>query len=38
MNPEAIHPSTILAIEDDPVLGAYLHDELQRDGFGDLVP
>ncbi|ANY85841.1 MULTISPECIES: response regulator transcription factor [Pseudomonas] len=33
MNPEAIKPSTILAIEDDPVLGAYLHDELQRDGF-----
>ncbi|CAG8867293.1 Transcriptional regulatory protein SrrA [Pseudomonas fluorescens] len=33
MNPEAIPPSNILAIEDDPVLGAYLHEELQRGGF-----
>lgn len=33
MNPVAISASNILAIEDDPVLGAYLHEELQRDGF-----
>ncbi|MGE8468082.1 MAG: response regulator transcription factor [Pseudomonas putida] len=33
MNPVAIHTSTILAIEDDPVLGAYLYEELQRGGF-----
>ena len=33
MNPEVIHTSSILAIEDDPVLGAYLHEELQRGGF-----
>ena len=33
MNPVAIHASNILAIEDDPVLGAYLHEELQRGGF-----
>jgi len=33
MNPVAIHTSSILAIEDDPVLGAYLHEELQRGGF-----
>lgn len=33
MHPEAIHATSILAIEDDPVLGAYLHDELQRGGF-----
>ncbi|MFF7109971.1 response regulator transcription factor [Pseudomonas sichuanensis] len=33
MNPVAIHESSILAIEDDPVLGAYLHEELQRGGF-----
>lgn len=33
MNPEVIHSSSILAIEDDPVLGAYLHEELQRGGF-----
>ncbi len=33
MNPVAIHTSNILAIEDDPVLGAYLHEELQRGGF-----
>lgn len=33
MNPVAIHATSILAIEDDPVLGAYLHEELQRGGF-----
>ena len=33
MHPEAIRATNILAIEDDPVLGAYLHDELQRGGF-----
>ena len=33
MNPVANYNSRILAIEDDPVLGAYLHDELQRGGF-----
>ena len=33
MNPVAIHNSNIPAIEDDPVLGAYLHEELQRGGF-----
>ncbi|MNJ53757.1 Transcriptional activator protein CzcR [compost metagenome] len=33
MNPVAISESTILAIEDDPVLGAHLHEELQRGGF-----
>lgn len=33
MNPVSIHSSNILAIEDDPVLGAYLHEELQRGGF-----
>ncbi|WP_144171556.1 response regulator transcription factor [Pseudomonas sp. Kh13] len=33
MNPVAIHNANILAIEDDPVLGAYLHEELQRGGF-----
>ncbi|WDY59221.1 response regulator transcription factor [Pseudomonas sp. PSKL.D1] len=33
MNPVAIQSSSILAIEDDPVLGAYLHEELQRGGF-----
>ncbi|WP_110993022.1 response regulator transcription factor [Pseudomonas sichuanensis] len=33
MNPVAIHESSILAIEDDPVLGAYLHEELQRGGY-----
>ncbi|MDF0730000.1 response regulator transcription factor [Pseudomonas entomophila] len=33
MNSVSIHDSSILAIEDDPVLGAYLHDELQRGGF-----
>ncbi|WP_449431548.1 response regulator transcription factor [Pseudomonas putida] len=33
MNPVAIHTSSILAIEDDPVLGAYLYEQLQRGGF-----
>lgn len=33
MNPVSIRASSILAIEDDPVLGAYLHEELQRGGF-----
>ena len=33
MNPVAIYNSNILAIEDDPVLGAYLQEELQRGGF-----
>ncbi|NIF30058.1 response regulator transcription factor [Pantoea sp. Tr-811] len=33
MNPVTNHTSSILAIEDDPVLGAYLHEELQRGGF-----
>ncbi|HGY9627454.1 response regulator transcription factor [Pseudomonas juntendi] len=33
MNPVAVNQSSILAIEDDPVLGAYLNEELQRDGF-----
>ncbi|MGH8464923.1 MAG: response regulator transcription factor [Pseudomonas sp.] len=33
MNPMSIHESNILAIEDDPVLGAHLHEELQRGGF-----
>lgn len=33
MSPVAIHNSSVLAIEDDPVLGAYLHEELQRGGF-----
>ncbi|MNO63355.1 Transcriptional regulatory protein SrrA [compost metagenome] len=33
MNPETIQACSILAIEDDPVLGAYLHEELQRGGF-----
>ncbi|MBA6117420.1 response regulator transcription factor [Pseudomonas putida] len=33
MNPVAIHTSNILAIEDDPILGAYLHEELERGGF-----
>ncbi len=33
MYPVAIHNSNILAIEDDPVLGAYLYEELQRGGF-----
>ncbi|WP_313365001.1 response regulator, partial [Pseudomonas sp.] len=33
MNPVTNCASRILAIEDDPVLGAYLHEELQRGGF-----
>ncbi|MDD0974528.1 response regulator transcription factor [Pseudomonas fontis] len=33
MTPVAMQPSNILAIEDDPVLGAYLHEQLQRSGF-----
>ncbi|MBA6062694.1 response regulator transcription factor [Pseudomonas juntendi] len=33
MSPVAIHNPNVLAIEDDPVLGAYLHEELQRGGF-----
>ncbi|NER59777.1 response regulator transcription factor [Pseudomonas sp. MAFF212428] len=33
MNPAAIHASNILAIEDDPVLGAHLHEQLERSGF-----
>lgn len=33
MHTVSIHDSSILAIEDDPVLGAYLHEELQRGGF-----
>ena len=33
MNPVAVSPSRLLAIEDDPVLGAYLHEQLLRCGF-----
>lgn len=33
MNPVTNCVSRILAIEDDPVLGGYLHDALQRGGF-----
>ncbi|MBA1203775.1 response regulator transcription factor [Pseudomonas capeferrum] len=33
MNPVTVPAATILAIEDDPILGAYLHQELQREGF-----
>jgi two-component system response regulator PfeR len=33
MNPEIIHRPSILAIEDDPVLGAFVHDQLDRCGF-----
>ncbi|WEJ20497.1 response regulator transcription factor [Pseudomonas sp. SD17-1] len=33
MNPVAINASNILAIEDDPVLGAHLHEQLERSGF-----
>ena len=33
MNPVAINPSRLLAIEDDPILGAYLHEQLARYGF-----
>ena len=33
MNPVPVSPSRLLTIEDDHVLGAYLHEELQRGGF-----
>ena len=33
MNPVAVSPSHLLTIEDDPVLGAYLHEQLGRCGF-----
>ena len=33
MTPTAQRPASILAIEDDPVLGAYVHDQLGRCGF-----
>nr|WP_314577639.1 response regulator transcription factor [uncultured Pseudomonas sp.] len=33
MNPAIIHRPSILAIEDDPVLGAFVHDQLDRCGF-----
>ncbi|MES2871718.1 MAG: response regulator transcription factor [Pseudomonadota bacterium] len=33
MNPVTVSPSRLLAIEDDPVLGAYLHEQLVRCGF-----
>ncbi|NBB11503.1 response regulator transcription factor [Pseudomonas sp. SLFW] len=33
MNPASIHRPSILAIEDDPVLGAFVHDQLDRCGF-----
>lgn len=33
MNPVAVSPSRLLTIEDDPVLGAYLHEQLERCGF-----
>ncbi|MGZ0706688.1 response regulator transcription factor [Pseudomonas sp. L5B5] len=33
MTPASIDPPRILAIEDDPVLGAYVHEQLQRCGF-----
>ena len=33
MNPVAMIPSRLLAIEDDPILGAYLHEQLARCGF-----
>ncbi|MEE1925023.1 response regulator transcription factor [Pseudomonas sp. 148P] len=33
MNPAVIRNPNILAIEDDPVLGAYLHEQLERSGF-----
>lgn len=33
MNPEVISQPSILAIEDDPVLGAYVHEQLDRCGF-----
>jgi two-component system, OmpR family, response regulator PfeR len=33
MNPAIIQRPSILAIEDDPVLGAFVHDQLDRCGF-----
>ncbi|TFF13917.1 response regulator transcription factor [Pseudomonas sp. BCA14] len=33
MNPAAVGPPCILTIEDDPVLGAYVHEHLGRCGF-----
>ena len=33
MTPECISPPNILAIEDDPVLGAYVREQLDRCGF-----
>jgi two-component system response regulator PfeR len=33
MNPESIHRPNVLVIEDDPVLGAYVHEQLGRCGF-----
>ena len=33
MNPVVVQPSRLLAIEDDPILGAYLHEQLGRFGF-----
>jgi len=33
MNPAAINLPSILTIEDDPVLGAYVHEQLGRCGF-----
>lgn len=33
MNPESIYRPSVLAIEDDPVLGAFVHDQLDRWGF-----
>ena len=33
MTPETIHRPSVLAIEDDPVLGAFVHDQLDRCGF-----
>ncbi|MFK3799331.1 MULTISPECIES: response regulator transcription factor [unclassified Pseudomonas] len=33
MTPASIHRPSILAIEDDPVLGAFVHEQLDRCGF-----
>lgn len=33
MTPASLHRPSILAIEDDPVLGAFVHDQLDRCGF-----
>lgn len=33
MNPAIIHRPSILTIEDDPVLGAFVHEQLDRCGF-----